>query len=378
MPAQSDDALEDWMSLFSEETESIWNTENKELRRVSMLMQVIRQEFKRVEDNLDTKVKNLKHQLTINEHLNRSIEKSETTSVVTPKEEVSIINKSPKLNKHRKNWQLKKRSPQALFTNQQKSNKLNAPTTSRPRLSNEDLFESSNTSLEDSFEFDINKPNLEVEENVKKKINTDIVDSSFVVKETPHRSAKKMRLDKKSLLKGTSKLKAPGSNTLTQMLSFPIAASGTDSKSMSEQRKPITNKSRIKLSVTSREEKSNQDISKEPKENFLVPPSFINDYDRIPVIKDKQPQHVHKTETVRCKADRMKLPGWSCAECKEYYEELDLPPEELHKKMNICSKHRNKFPPSNETIAGFWDVGMPDTQEMQDDDLTLINFESTN
>lgn len=46
MSPQSDDALEDWMSLFTEETESIWNTENNELRRVSMLMQVLRQEFK--------------------------------------------------------------------------------------------------------------------------------------------------------------------------------------------------------------------------------------------------------------------------------------------------------------------------------------------
>lgn len=49
---------------------------------------------------------------------------------------------------------------------------------------------------------------------------------------------------------------------------------------MSEQRKPIANKDSLKSSVTSREEKFNQDRSRKPNENFLVPPSFIRDYDR--------------------------------------------------------------------------------------------------
>lgn len=172
-------------------------------------------------------MRSLRHRLTVTEHLDKSTEKSKTTATVTTKEEVHVVNKSPKLNKHRKNLQLKRTNPRSLLRIQlEDNNRLKIPKASRPKLSSEDLFESSmsKTSLEDSFESDKSVIILEQKQNLKKKTDTDVVDTSFLIQQTPHRAAKKKRLDKKSLFKDTNKLKAQGSNTLTQMLSFPIAA----------------------------------------------------------------------------------------------------------------------------------------------------------
>ncbi|XP_012233486.1 uncharacterized protein [Linepithema humile] len=63
---------------------------------------------------------------------------------------------------------------------------------------------------------------------------------------------------------------------------------------------------------------------------------------------------------MRCKADRAKLSGWDCWECKQYYQNLSLSEEELQKRKNQCSRHRHRYDRPN-TPEGFWDPEFPET-----------------
>ncbi|XP_026492375.2 uncharacterized protein LOC113398030 isoform X1 [Vanessa tameamea] len=65
---------------------------------------------------------------------------------------------------------------------------------------------------------------------------------------------------------------------------------------------------------------------------------------------------VYKEPVLRKKAEKRALPGWSCEECKNFYDELykdDV--DMLAKKMDECSKHRGKNNPIRpKTPDGFW------------------------
>lgn len=60
--------------------------------------------------------------------------------------------------------------------------------------------------------------------------------------------------------------------------------------------------------------------------------------------------------------ERKKLSGWSCKDCEEFYKGLDLSDEELEKRMDECSRHRNNLCPRDETYQGFWDLTFGPTQ----------------
>ena len=47
----------------------------------------------------------------------------------------------------------------------------------------------------------------------------------------------------------------------------------------------------------------------------------------------------------------------------QYYGALNLPENELKKRMKECSRHRAKFSPPPSTPPGFWNLSFPDTQE---------------
>ncbi|XP_024882383.1 uncharacterized protein LOC112461385 isoform X5 [Temnothorax curvispinosus] len=63
---------------------------------------------------------------------------------------------------------------------------------------------------------------------------------------------------------------------------------------------------------------------------------------------------------MRCKADRAKLNGWDCWECREYYKNLSLSKEEEQKRKNRSSRHRRKYERPN-TPEGFWNPEFPET-----------------
>ncbi|XP_071577749.1 uncharacterized protein [Temnothorax nylanderi] len=66
---------------------------------------------------------------------------------------------------------------------------------------------------------------------------------------------------------------------------------------------------------------------------------------------------------MRCKADRAKLNGWDCWECRDYYKSLSLSKEEEQKRKNQCSRHRYKYERPN-TPDGFWDAEFPETDSI--------------
>ncbi|XP_068633488.1 uncharacterized protein [Battus philenor] len=68
----------------------------------------------------------------------------------------------------------------------------------------------------------------------------------------------------------------------------------------------------------------------------------------------KQP--VFKEPTVRKKSEKQALPGWSCEECKQFYEELYKDdPKMLREKIEACSRHRGRSDPVRpRTPPGFW------------------------
>jgi hypothetical protein len=69
-----------------------------------------------------------------------------------------------------------------------------------------------------------------------------------------------------------------------------------------------------------------------------------------------------KEDPVRKKSERIKLLGYECKCCKEYYESLDLSDVELEERMNYCSRHRGNHRPPK-TPEHFWEIGFPDAQE---------------
>ncbi|KAM3962673.1 uncharacterized protein ACR2FA_003301 [Aphomia sociella] len=88
----------------------------------------------------------------------------------------------------------------------------------------------------------------------------------------------------------------------------------------------------------------------------LVPPKSAQFDENV---KRKIPEHVepiYKEPTVRKKAEKLALPGWSCDECRDFYDELYRDnPVMLAKKMDECSKHRGRNNPARpKTPTGFW------------------------
>lgn len=65
---------------------------------------------------------------------------------------------------------------------------------------------------------------------------------------------------------------------------------------------------------------------------------------------------VYKETVSRKKSEKRALPGWSCDECKNFYDELYKDnPDMLAKKMDECSKHRGRNNPVRpKTPEGFW------------------------
>ncbi|GLV32425.1 hypothetical protein CBL_00866 [Carabus blaptoides fortunei] len=109
------------------------------------------------------------------------------------------------------------------------------------------------------------------------------------------------------------------------------------------------------------------DILKELENNEVNNPKkqkLEDSFDCIPEKKSTSPDYAYKREAVRKKSERLKLQGWACADCEKYYTKYHhLSDEELQKRMDMCSKHRNKFNPNILTPKGFWDVDFPPTQE---------------
>lgn len=87
----------------------------------------------------------------------------------------------------------------------------------------------------------------------------------------------------------------------------------------------------------------------------------MKSFDKNPENRKRSPEYAYNLQPVRRKNERAKLDGWSCWDCKKYYEGLDLSEKELKECMKKCSRHRAKYDPNYYTPPGFWNPAFPDT-----------------
>lgn len=80
---------------------------------------------------------------------------------------------------------------------------------------------------------------------------------------------------------------------------------------------------------------------------------FLDSFD-VPPNQDIEPGYAYQGPVVRKKVERRQLEGWSCRECKNFYEDEDLDPVKKKMLMNKCSRHRSKHNPVTNTPEGFW------------------------
>jgi len=116
-------------------------------------------------------------------------------------------------------------------------------------------------------------------------------------------------------------------------------------------------------------DKENVSNKSDEEDNKTQPEEIATNVDKSPPIELKscacEPNYKY-VEVVRKKDERAKLNGYKCRDCQEYYQGLDLPEDELKKRLKHCSRHRAKFSPPPSTPPGFWNLSFPDTQEYMD------------
>ncbi|XP_043468986.1 DNA endonuclease RBBP8-like [Leptopilina heterotoma] len=87
----------------------------------------------------------------------------------------------------------------------------------------------------------------------------------------------------------------------------------------------------------------------------------MKSFDKNPEKKKRSPEYAYNIQSVRRKNERAQLDGWSCWDCKKYYQGLDLSEKELKECMKKCSRHKAKYDPNYYTPPGFWNPAFPDT-----------------
>ena len=98
-------------------------------------------------------------------------------------------------------------------------------------------------------------------------------------------------------------------------------------------------------------------------------------------IKPKQSKQVKCVEVIRKKEERKALNGYTCNQCKEFYENVFGKNTDKYKEViQLCSRHRHKHTPPS-TPPGFWDIDIQTPEEwiIQDEELAKIKeLENTN
>ncbi|KAF5272189.1 hypothetical protein FQA39_LY01271 [Lamprigera yunnana] len=305
-------ASEEWLSLFTNEMEDIWNTESSDIRLFLITYKILQKELKKMEVGIEEKFKLYKHKRSISETADET-KNNENIPPSSPIKEDSIdltkLSQSPVLN-IRKVRCCTPKSP-SLLSNAKKN-----------------LFSGIDTSVEPKNNTKLVIPILSPDATFCPVNTEEVIDSSIVENNSSNVFiTKKRKLHKKE---NSACSKSNGSVKYLQLSGNKLV--------VTENIEPKDNKNSSKLKKVSQ--------------------SNVN---KISTKKPVSPEYPFITETVRGNA-RKNLPGWSCQECKKYYEGCNLTVEELKKKMDLCSKHRNKFEPQDDTPKGFWDVSIYGTQ----------------
>jgi hypothetical protein len=386
-------SYEDWVSIYNQEIKGVWEEERKELRKVAMIYCAFQLELDRVKDYLSNELSIVKSELKKRDFLQKCknfkglAESEYFGELIEPEKE----NKTPEHVPFRKidlnsikSEEFFIESPNTAAFVQQRSppptprqnETATSPVINKNRFGRSKRKNSTSPSCLPPLVID-KTPKLEITKSHEFKTPKDCNDSNImecsIIENTPN--IKSTKRAKMSLLKSRtnkSKLnKSKQATTLTQMFLKPRKQKQVDSNlaSMSiNEMIDLINESSSDADTD--ESDATVDNLELPQPEEQVPEdlaTFVEKYDKIPEKKDGDSKFAYE-EVVRGK-ERKKLKGWSCKECQAYYECLNLPPEELEKKKNDCSRHRHKFQPREETYAGFWDLTFgpsPKTQETEE------------
>ena len=91
-------------------------------------------------------------------------------------------------------------------------------------------------------------------------------------------------------------------------------------------------------------------------------------------IKPKHPKQVKCIEVIRKKEERKALNGYTCNQCKDFYEKtFGKDTDEYKEAIQLCSRHRHRHTPPS-TPPGFWDIDIQTPEEwiIQDKELAKI------
>ncbi|KAF5282342.1 hypothetical protein FQR65_LT14331 [Abscondita terminalis] len=314
------EALEEWLSLFTKDVEDLWDTEPKEMRKVIIIHRVLQKEFKRFDLMIKERIKKYNHRIKLTKNLEETDSRDLCLSpIISGNETVTELQQSPKIKRYRRGNHKKIPSSSSLLNN------------------SKDDQNSSTSLLKPVSTISITQLTTDSDVIICESDTNEVIDSS-VLEDNSNISCNNKKY-KASKLKRNLSVK-PNKNILTVPQMF---------------------EAKFNNATKTRNDENINRMGKTKKE--VQKTTLFHDYDHIPMKTSKAPQYPHKTEPVRCKAEKLRLPGWSCKECKEYYEGFDLSEEELREKMNMCSKHRNKFDPFNDTPNGFWDIDMGSSQD---------------
>ncbi|KAJ8920027.1 hypothetical protein NQ315_011677 [Exocentrus adspersus] len=409
------DAFKQWMALFTDDVAAIWEQERKELKKVTVLLCALQRELRIVQTNVEVQVSNLKQQLKVKDDLEKrdqiTKKKSPKTqnkenlsrkelephsSDVTPSkphregespdlfrnvdlnaqcsstdfsiidlsvsdDDSTVVEGSPTIKKRRKRYQIVRKVPMVKDT----AEKDDKPATSANTIRT-NLFKTPQSRFDQDVSIIEGTPEVIPKRNKTTSSNV----SGFLSKK-----------------KGSS-----GSNkTLTQMFfRTPVTSSkenGTDSDetyyedNADETKMGITelihyiNKDEtgklINDKSTSDRNIENEvcvglDTSSQELDEFSKGAIFDEEDVQTSIIEKPKLANIEVEPVVRGKA-RKQLHGWSCQQCKDFYGNMKLSPDELQKKLDDCSRHRYKYRPREETMPGgcltvlycFWDLSIP-------------------
>ncbi|CAG9819184.1 unnamed protein product [Phaedon cochleariae] len=393
------EAYREWIDIFDTDVSVIWNTERKELQRAAMLLGALQKEFKRVHEKVDLEYSTLRQQLKNIDQL-----KQKAKSPCLKKSPNSVNKENEAVLDTRSSSSLKNsfhiESPD-LFRNIDINKDLESETTTNSSIIDLSLSDDDKTNIEKSPTLiskcrkqkskfprmpkakhqliQFNTPEC-VPKNIFKTRKSDLETS--IIDCTPDLKIKKSDSRVGDFLSKKKCQRTKNISTLTQMFANTpkpksIKNQKTDDAIDSDETCIDGNKSKSKMSITDLlkfvnedENETEENVPDDLDESGLEEMDSMQESDQfsngafldedicLEASSPKKPKLVEPEPIVRGHARKL-LNGFACKECHDFYAHMKLPPEELQKKMDECSKHRYTYRPPDETIPGFWDMTIP-------------------
>ncbi|XP_018568346.1 uncharacterized protein LOC108908708 isoform X1 [Anoplophora glabripennis] len=408
------EVYKEWIALFNDDFIQIWENERKELQRVSLLSYAFQKELKNLRNNVEVEMINLKQLLKYKDDLEKK------TKSLSPQIRKT---KSPNTVDKENNFENHVGLKQATLRKNQTDNEspdlfkdidLNAHCSTTDlsvidlSISEDDVIniEGSPTIKKRRKRYKVipNPPAFSIitecqekpvtpVETIRNSVKTNLFKTPVVkshldfsvIEGTPEIITNKSKTSSRVsdfLSKKKFKNRKSNNSTLTQMFKNSSRRTqnekpddGADSDETFYEDSTSVSKMGITdlLDYINKSDSNKQEIDKRGNEgetswqDIDTSSQEIDKFSKGAIFDEKDVQTssekpkvipVEPEPVVRGNA-RKQLHGWSCHQCKDFYSQMKLPPEEMQKKMDECSRHRYKYRPPEETIPGFWDLSIP-------------------